>query len=264
MHFALAVLLSAATAPQGQAGPGARVQHRPEEYEFIQTETGYVLPESVVEADLTIEHFEFEDDDDVEFTLQRFVAEVAYGVTDWLMIEGRVPFLRLDVDGGDSESGIGDLEFEGKVSLTRKSSPVGFVPDALDLSAGVRVSVPTGDEDEGLGRENASFAPFASASYWFDPRIGLHGRVEAELQQDERPQYRATAAIEFVPWDPSFSIFGALDFQRDGTESDGVTIAPGAQYRFPGMPLALGIGIPLGLNDDAPDWGILVNGEYRF
>ena len=264
MHLALAVLLSA-PALQGQAGAGGKVQHRPEEYEFIQTETGYVLPEGMVEADLTLQNFEFEDDDDLEFTAQALVAEAAFGLTDWLMLEGRVPFRRLDVDGGDSESGIGDLEFEGKVSLTRKSSPIAFIPDGnVDVAAGLRVSVPTGDEDEGLGRENASFAPFVSASYWFDPQIGIHGRVESELQQDESPQHRATAAVEFIPWDPSFSFFGALDIRRDGSESDAITLVPGAQYRFPGMPLALGIGIPLGLNDEAPDWGVLVNGEYRF
>lgn len=263
MHAALGVLLAAALAPQ--ARPAGAAQPRSEEYEFIQTETGYVLPERIFEADLTIQHLEF-DDDDFEFTAQALVAELAYGITDWAMIEARVPFRRFDVDGDGSESGIGDLEFEGKVALTGKSSPVGLIPDEVGvaLAGGLRISVPTGDEDEGLGRENASFAPFVSASYWFDPRIGVHGKVEGELQQDFKPQWRATAAIEFMPWDPSFSLFGALDFRRDGSESNGVTVAPGAAYRFPGMPLAIGVGFPLGLNDEAPDYGVIVNGEFRF
>jgi len=265
MHSVLAAVLVAALSPQAQGGMGPK--HRPEEYEFLRTETGYVLPEGVFEADATLQHLEFDEFRRIpgrpDITAQALVAELAYGITDWVTAEVEVPFRRLDFDPGSSESGIGDIGLEGKVSLKRGPSPIGLVPD-IDLAAGARVTLPTGDEDEGLGEENATFGLFVSTSHWIEKWFGLHGWVQGELQEDRRPVWRANAAAEFAPWDPAFSLFGALDFEREGSDSPAVSLIPGAQYRFPAMPLALGAGLPLGLSSRAADWGLLLNGEFRF
>jgi hypothetical protein len=252
---------------QGKPAPGAPT-HRPEEIEVMLQKTGYTLPKMVFEADLTLGRFEVDEFRRVpgrpDFDLDQCVAELAFGVTDWLTLEGEVPFLRIDFDPGDSESGIGDLALEAKASLRRAATnPIGFIPD-VDLAAGVRMTLPTGDEDEGLGEEEATFGPFVAGSWWLERWVALHARLGLEWQEDRRPVHRVNVTAEFAPWSPEFSLMGGLQIEREGSDPSAVLLIPGGEYRFPGLPLALGASLPFGLTSRAPDWGFLLSAQYRF
>ncbi|HYE97875.1 MAG TPA: transporter [Planctomycetota bacterium] len=242
--------------------------HRTEEYEYLFQETGYTLPEGRFEADLLVGRLEVEEFDegpgDPDVTFDQFVAELAFGVFDWLMIEGELPLLRVEFDPGDSESGIGDIALEAKASLrSGPRNPIGFIPD-VDVAGGVRLTLPTGDEDEGLGADDPTLEPFVAATYWIERWIGIHGRVGVQVQEDRRPFHNFNATAEFVPWGPELSLMAALSADREGSESDAVLIIPGAEYRFAGSPFALGASIPIGVNNDAPDWGFFLNGQLGF
>lgn len=262
MHVIPVVAFLLAAVPQQ-----GRPTHRPEEIEHMLQETGYTLPRGAFEADLTLGRFEFDDFRRVrglDVTQDFFVPELAYGVTDWLMVEGELPFLKIDPDPGSSESGIGDIALEGKVSLKQAAgNPVGFIPD-VDVAPGVRITLPTGDEDEGLGEEEATLAPFVAASHWIERWVAVHGRLALEWQQDRRPVHTFNATAEFVPWMPELSLFGGLLIEREGSDASAVSLIPGAEYRFPGSDLSAGIGLPIGINDRAADFGFLLNGQFRF
>lgn len=245
---------------QGKPAPGSP-KHRPEEYEFMLQKTGFTLPGSVLEADLTLGRFEL-DDPDVD--LDQFVVEAAFGVTDWLTVEAELPFLRVDADPGDSESGIGDIALEAKASLKGgAANPIGFIPE-FDVAAGVRLTLPTGDEDEGLGEEEVTLAPFVAGSWWIERWIAAHAFLGVEWQEDRRPVHRVNATAEFAPWSPELSLFAGLQVEREGSDASAVLFIPGAEYRFPGIPLSVGASLPIGVNDRAPDWGFLLNAQYRY
>lgn len=249
---------------QGKPG-GADRDRRTEEYEYMFQETGYTLPEGRFQGDLTLGRFEFDefrDGPDADFDI--FLAELAFGVFDWLLVEGELPFERVDFDPGDSESGIGDIGLKAKASLRGAAgNPIGFIPD-WDIAAGVRVTLPTGDEDEGLGEEEPTLRPFVSGTYWFERWVGIHAQIGTELQEDRRPLHLIGATGEFIPWGSELSLMGGLQIQREGSEDTAVLIIPGAEYRFPGAPFALGASLPIGANDDAPDWGFFINGQLGF
>ncbi|HEX7897001.1 MAG TPA: transporter [Planctomycetota bacterium] len=265
MTFATLALAFGALLPQAQP---VVPKHRPEEFEYMLQKTGYVLPLNVLEGDLTLSHFEFDEfrrvggRPDVDF--DAFVAELAYGVTEWLTVEAELPFVRVDFDPGDSESGIGDIALEAKASLKRGgTNPIGFVSD-VDLAAGVRVTLPTGDEDEGLGEEHATLAPFVAASYWVDSWVAVHARLLLEWQSERRPVHRFNATAEFIPWAPELSLMGGLQIEREGSDPSAISLIPGVEYRFPQIPLTPGASIPIGLTSRAPDVGFLLNVQYRF
>ena len=266
MTFATLVLALGALTPQ-EAKPVAP-RHRPEEFEYMLQKTGYVLPLHVLEGDVTLSHFEFDEfrrvggRPDVEF--DALTAELAFGATDWLTVEGEVPLLRVDVDPGDSESGIGDIALEAKASLKQgPMNPIGFVPD-IDLAGGFRVTLPTGDEDEGLGEEHATLAPFVSASYWIESWVAVHARLLLEWQSERRPVHRFNATAEFIPWMPELSLMGGILVEREGSDPSAVSLIPGVEYRFPQIPLTPGASIPIGVTSRAPDIGFLLNVQYRF
>lgn len=258
----LVTLLVTALA-QGKPAPGSPT-HRPEEYEFMLQKTGFTLPRMAFEADLTLGRFEFDDFRGLDADVDQCVAELAFGVADWITLEAELPFLRVDADPGDSESGVGDIALEAKASLKAgATNPIGFIPD-IDLAAGLRVTLPTGDEDEGLGEEEATLAPFFAGSWWIERWIAVHARLGLEWQEDRRPMHQANATAEFAPWAPEVSLFAGLQIEREGSDASAILFIPGAEYRFPGIPLSIGASLPLGVNDRAADWGFLLNAQYRF
>jgi hypothetical protein len=267
MAFAMLVSLVGALLPQAKPAGGAPA-HRPEEIEYMLQKTGYVLPAMVFEADVTFTHFEFDEFRRIpgkpDFEIDQFTAELAYGVTDWLTIEAELPFLSVDVDPGDGESGLGDIALEGKVTFKRgPTNPIGFLQD-IDLAAGLRLTLPTGDEDEGLGEEHATLAPFVSGSYWFDTWVAFHARLMLEWQHERRPVHRVNATAEFVPWARELSLMAGLQIEREGDDPSAILFIPGVEYRFPQIPLTPGASIPIGLTSRAPDIGFILNVQYRF
>ena len=269
MQILSLVLALAQAQGQAQGGQKAPIEfpQRSEEMEYVRTETGFVVPAMKFEADATLSHLAFDNfrDRDFDVEIRTLMLEAAFGIADWAQAEVKLPYLWIDPDPGSKESGIGDIVLEGKASLREGgASPIGVVP--IDLAAGFRITLPTGDEDEGLGRENETFGLFAAASYPFLAWLSAHGEVWTEWQDDFRPIHGLNAAAEFTPWMRELSLVGALNFVREGGEPVAASLVPGAEYRFgkEGPQMSVGLGIPIGLTSRAADIGVLANFQIRF
>jgi hypothetical protein len=245
------VFLAVAGPLPAQEPPPRRGVNRPEELEVVRRKTAYTLPADVAEVDVVFFSGALELDDDEELDIARLSGEIAFGITDWLTGEVEVPFLAVDPDPGDRESGLGDvvLELKGAVS-----------PDLVPfpLALGLRATLTTGDEDRGLGGNNSAFIPFAAAAWTFDG-MTLHAEIFARAEEDRRTVYGANVAVDVVPWGPEVSLLAGLNLQREVGESVQASLVPAAEYRWGERGFRFGAGIPIGLTDEGEDWGILLN-----
>ncbi len=110
---------------------------------------------------------------DLDIFQLRFVG--TFGITDRIEIGGMVPFVRIKADSEFGlpeidESGIGDINLVGKVSLVldRRGVP--------GIGVFGRVSFPTGDEDKGLGSGTTDFELGGIISKHAGP-LTLYGNV---------------------------------------------------------------------------------------
>lgn len=169
-----------------------------------------------------------------------FTAE--WGLTDRLEIDVEAPFRYREPDSGASHAGPGDVAAGLSFGLLPDGDPNSFTVFA-------RQTVPTGDEDDGLGRGTAVFQPGLAVGR----RVG-YGEVRGggELTLGGGSDVRAFAA----------GILPVRDFrltlETEITDADDHLwrVAPGVFYRpVPGF--EAGIGIPVGLSPGAPDLGFL-------
>lgn len=233
-----------------QAGAGGR-EYRPEELEVVRLKTAYTLPADVAEVDVVFFSGALELDDDEELEITRISGEIAFGITDWLTGEVEVPFLAVDPDPGDRESGLGDIVLELKGAISPDLVP-------FPLAVGVRATLTTGDEDEGLGGDNSAFIPFAAAAWAFGG-VTLHAEIFARAEEDRRTVYGADVAADVTPWGPDLSLLAGLNLHREVGESVQASVVPAAEYRWMERRFRFGAGIPIGLTDEGEDWGVILN-----
>lgn len=228
---------------------------RPEEIEQIRTKTAYVLDEGEVEFDLVGSYLRFEEDD-FEFEETRLFVEIEVGVTDWLMAEIEVPYLFFNPEQGRGERGWGDMELELKAG----------VPGAwngIELGVGMEVSLLTGDEDEGLGNPETELGLFAAASRRFGMGAA-HLQLAVEVAEEARPEYGINAAVDVNPWGRGLSLLLAFNGEIEPGEAPGWSIVPGFEVRLEEPDLQFGAGFPIGLTDEAEEWGVIVDIEVEF
>jgi hypothetical protein len=241
-----------------QAAPAPQEAHRPEEIEVLRTKTAYTLRADALEADLVVAHLEFEETHDrPDLIVRSLQAQFAFGVTDWLTGEVDVPFLDVDADPGDTERGLGDIGLELKAAVSRDLVP-------FDLAVGLRVTLTTGDEEEGLGQDNSRFQPFAAASYVPVEGLTAHAQIHVLAEEDQKTVYGINLAADATPWGPDLSLFLALNGRREVGESPAWAIVPGAEYRWREKRLSFAVGLPIGMSSRAEDFGFLGNAQYRF
>ena len=97
-----------------------------------------------------------------------FEMELEWAFTRRIGMVLEAPLIQLDPSGANSESGLGDIATAARALLVESA-------DFL-LAGNLELSIPTGDEDLGLGNGEASWAPSFSA--WFD----LRNRLQASVQ----------------------------------------------------------------------------------
>jgi len=238
--------------------------HRSEMIDCVRTRTGFTLAAMHIEADATYTHTKIEDlrHEHVDLTGDTFAVAGAVGITDWLTAKAILPIRRADFSPGDVESGIGDIELEAKCSVKEGLSPFGFVP-VVDVSGGLLVGLPTGDEDKGLGMEGVYARPYVSASYWFAPWVGLHGWGYFEFVDGERPSHGMSAVAELVPFSRDLSLYGGMEIHQLGLDSPDDVFLFGAEYRIAPM-VSVGLGVPVGITSHAEDWSVILNLQLSF
>jgi hypothetical protein len=220
-----------------------------EEIEQVRVKTAYTLDQGEVEVDLVGSFLRFEEGD-----ASRLLVEVEAGLTDWLLAEIEIPYLFANPERGRGERGVGDVELELK----------GRIPgdwNGMELGIGVEVSLLTGDADEGLGGPETELGVFAAASRRFE-FFNVHLQVGAEVAEESRAEYGVAAAVDVRPWGRAVSLLLAVNGEIERGEGPGWTLVPGFEVRLD--EIQAGAGFPLGLSEEAEDWGIIVDVEIEF
>ena len=167
-----------------------------------------------------------------------------------------LPYTITDPDAGGGESGIGDLEAGLKFRFLEGE---GARP-ALALTAGA--SIPTGDEDKGLGSGEVDLSAALVAGFEFKPvnlyvNLGYGRLTSADTDAGEKADiFSASAAVEWAVTEP-FAVNAEFLYESAGADGDDAPLAvtAGAAYTFSDM-IALDGGVRIGLSDAAPDWGL--------
>ncbi len=228
-------------------------------------EDGEVLVDNWLEGRVRLNHFSGGDSVSVGPIL-------AFNVAHDFELGLAVDFLFIDPDGAGSESGLSDLTLFGKVRLIEKP----FV-----VSVGTVFSLPTGDEDDGLGSgeidmeffgairrsyENVAFTAHAGfrVNQDVDVAVGqggfvsdLNGRSEGEVS------YLGGAGLLFTSsehW--SYQVEVAFESGRYEGHDSSVRLTPGVSYHA--KRAIYRSGLMIGLSDGAPDWALLGGAVLTF
>ena len=118
-----------------------------------------VLPASLVGVEVSSASF------DVAGMQGRWLAvtpQAEWQLGQRLSLLGTLPLARVDFQGGESHTGLGDLGLSAKVRLYASEH------GGLLLSTGLGVELPTGDDEHGLGGGHPELTPFliASSTLW--------------------------------------------------------------------------------------------------
>lgn len=237
---------------------------RPEEIEQLRIKTAYPLDEGALEIDAVASVLELDEDRfehlrDFDGRVARLSGEVAYGIESWLTGEVRVPYLRVDpdddLDGGD-ETGVGDAEVELKAGLPREWAPV-------DAALGLRASLPTAEEERGLGSAEPEFTVYLAGSGQIFG-FAAHVQVFAEGEREERPQFGVNAALDVAPFAPNLSLLLGVNALAQRGESAYVALVPGFEVRLENPRIHVGAGVPIGLSEEAEEWGVIADLQVGF
>lgn len=246
------ILAALAACAQAQnATPPKPPNGGPEELEFVRTRTAFALEPEEIEVDQLVTFLHFNDIDVVEV-----LTDINYGINEWLVAEMELPILSLDPDDGDEETGLGDVRLELKGTL-----PYDGIP--FTLAVGALLDLPTGDDDDGLGRGEVGAGLYGAASHAFG-EVNAHAELGFEVAQDFRPEYFFNVAGEIRPFDPKVAFVLAINTRFEGTEERRHTLIPGASVMLDEPELQIGAGFPIGVTDDAEEWGILLDGQLKF
>ncbi len=194
----------------------------------------------------------YQDEDNLE-TIDVFM-EIEYGVTDWLEVGMRFPYLFL-MPKPDDES---DTNGQGDVSLSVSVGLLATHP--FLLSASLEASIPTGDEDrnDNLGEGQTALEP----SVAMDVALGdaeLVLQIGSEIIKEQATfDFEVTVAYEIGDVVPSIGVEGSLD---GGVKE--MLAVPGIGFEVLDD-VEAAVEVPIGLNADSPNWGILLELTIEF
>jgi len=180
-----------------------------------------------------------------------FELKGAYAFTDQITVGGWLPIDNAKING-DTHTGLGDITFFGQYKLDQLVNP-----DIVNLSAQLDMFLPTGSHDNLRDTGHFGVRPAIQVYKNFGQvgpgSIGAYGEMAVSITTNSDFRFGLAGTYE---WE---KIVGILEFDDVTGDKHGlptVTISPGIAYR--GInPWEFEIGIPLGINDGSPDWGIV-------
>lgn len=184
-----------------------------------------------------------------------------YGLADNWAVRVAPAFVSWDVDGGGSESGLGD---------TRVLTVYRFLDEAqagFDLAVKGGVSLPTGDDDQGLGTGNVEPDLALLAAKTLGPVIAVAnagGRLILDPDEGEEDFILDFIFAGICPLNEKTSLnveLEAATARWDG-EDDYMELLFGGRF-LPRADMFVKGGVSLGLTD-AFDWGFRIAGGYEF
>lgn len=193
---------------------------------------------------------------DVETTTGQ--VRLAYG-TEGLEAGVFLPYAHrnTEIAGHDSnDNSIGDLELYGKGMVIRT--------EAFTAGLGLVVSLPTGQEEEGLGAGRAGFIPFGTLALTVrDVRLQGHFGYQTFANDDKAvfPESFVYGVSAHARLSDAVAVRAELVGNSDeqpGENRDRVSFEPGVDIVLPLGPAAIIVRPTgsVGLTDAAPDWGV--------
>ncbi len=223
----------------GHAHPGVNLTHP------IVVESP--LPETKLAAKY---HFS----DGGEGTEHEAELEAEYAFTRNFSIEAVLPYVLVNPDGGESESGLSDA------ILAFKLASYDWVDHHVLPAVGVEVILPTGDEEKGIGSDHiVEIEPFVRVGFWSGPfefigSVGIgfpfNQTDEEDAEEDFEIAYGVSSLYHVAPSFQALvevhgdSVLGKED-QSALYISPGVTLQP-----LDDKSINIGIGATLPLTED--------------
>jgi hypothetical protein len=137
-------------------------------------------------------------------------------------------------------------------------------PEIIDLSAQLDVILPTGNSSQLRDTGRFGVRPLALAYKDFGRQgpgtLSAYGLIGFTLTTDS--DFRMGLAAAYT----MHRLSGVLEFVDTTGNRLGrplVSITPGLVYRVPG-PLEIAAGVPLGVNNGSPHWGVTFKLTYAF
>lgn len=179
-----------------------------------------------------------------------------YSLTPQLALGGWVP--GYDTHDGGSHSGLGDLTFYGQYNLDQ------FInPDVVDVTAQVDLVLPTGSIKDHFDTGRFGVRPLLLVYKDFHAgpgELGVYGLLGCTITTNSDARIGLAGTYEYR------QIYGILEFDDltgNGMSGPQLTITPGLAYAAIN-PWEFAVGVPVGLNNDSPQWGIELKITYAF
>ncbi len=180
-----------------------------------------------------------------------------YGVMPDITLSLTVPWRKVDIDGSGSESELVDIRIGGQYNLRQMIDP-----KIAMVAAQVVIALPIADDKKGLDKGEFQLEPSIVAYKSFGEMGGgvLAGYAQVGFNLSSGAHHLILAAAPtytvYNDWTLVSEFYLACGrITKAGSASD-LEWIPGVIYR--GLKgFELGLGIPVGVTSDAPDWGII-------
>jgi len=215
------------------------------------------------EVGLDVRYSEVEERD--EFGLEREVEQTEYAlftrlrVAEPLTLHARLPYRSVEPDGGDTESGIGDITVGADLLAYAD------IFDYPYVIPHVEVTFDTGDEDKGLGEGDSRLRLGVSVGTVVEDVV--HFIADASYNvYDERDNEAEFGGVVMWDVDERFSVLAEANAREDGEDEDGdyvTTVLGGMVYR-PVEGWAVGVHGGAELRDSEEDLVMRLKMAYQF
>jgi len=184
------------------------------------------------------------------------------GIVPHLDIALNAGYVILAPDGGSSENGIGDLELALKWNFLEEKENVPGL--ALKLGG----TIPTGDEDKGLGSGGYALAAMLIAGKTLgNVEIYLnlgYARIDKTAEGDKPNLFAASLAGKWEMIE-ALALVGEILYATPGADGEDppVAMTAGLVWEIADN-FSIDIGGRVGLTETAPDWSVLAGINYTF
>ena len=204
--------------------------------------------------------------DGITTTGGQMAAALTYGITENIDIIVGTPYLWINEKSKDltvdsSESGISDTSLDVKIRFYEK--------DGLSFAVKPGLSLPTGDDDKGLGAGKVGGHLYLIGTKEMGPWTFLANlgyiRNETDSDSDEKNIWHVSAAVTYAVND-QWKIVADLVADRNAdkdADNDPVGTIIGLIYS-PTKDIDLDIGVKAGLSSSDTDWSLLAGTTFRF
>lgn len=207
--------------------------------------------------------FAHEDEDDATEDAFEFASVLSYGLTDSVDVVLGIPyqFIRLKKDGQkNTDNGLSDISLELKWRFYEK--------DGLSFALKPGVTLPTGDDDKGLGAGKATYSTFFITTKEIAPwafHLNL-GYIRNENKADERKNlWHASIASEYGLTE-KLTLVGNIGSERNAdrnVNTNPAFVLGGLIYSI-SENLDIDFGVKGGLNKPEADYSVLAGLAWRF